>query len=464
MAEALSRTRAAANPVRWAANAQTRHDRAKKNRIEEKKMKTKQIISFGLLLILVTLILVIAIHNIPGSSAGHRQEIIVSPSPTTFLVLESVSSVTPEIPFIETAEREPIPSCTFNAQAQPRTPISSLDAYVFSEPEVVLTSATALRLFQWLPDGQRWLIGRDVAGKAEQTLEVFDLRTGETRLYAQAQIVGDKVAWLETEQAVLFVESLPDNRNMLKLSYGADEPARELMADFRSPFSVRGGGEQLIFSANDQGGQLRVLQVSDGAATPLLTQLSGYYHTVPSADETWMAVYNHLHFYLANLVSEQVCEIDLGQVGTGEYAKVRASDVTWSKDGRYLAMLTKYGNPVRFFSLRIIDLQAKALYDIVFDERFVFSIDWLPTSHMLLAAIDANPDPSLGSFDNLYLVDVASRNSRHILPEHQFFAAGDFGVLWSPDGKTIGVACADFTLPDEVREWRICTIEMEIQQ
>jgi len=311
--------------------------------------------------------MVIAIHNIPGSSAAHRQEILASPAPTVMIsatVLESPQTVTPELSFTEIVTPEQIPLCTFNAQAQPLTPTSSLDAYVFSEPEVVLTSATALRLFQWLPDGQRWLIGRDVAGKAEQTLEVFDLRTGETRLYAQAQIVGDKVAWLETEQAVLFVESLPDNRNVLKLSYGADEAVRELVTDFRSPFSVRSGGEQLIFSANDQGGQLRVLQVSDGSATPLLTQLSGCYHTVPSADETWMAVYNHLHFYLVNLVSEQVCEIDLGQVGTGEYAKVRASDVTWSTDGRYLAMLTNYGNPVQLLSLKIIDTLTGEVWDV----------------------------------------------------------------------------------------------------
>ena len=429
-------------------------------------MKTKQIIGFGFLLILVTLILVIAIYNIPGSSAAHRQEILASPSPTTFsaIVLESASSVTPEIPFTETVELEPIPLCTFNAQVQPLTSTSSLDAYVFSEPKVVLTSATALRLFQWLPDGHRWLIGRDVAGKAEQTLEVFDLRTGETRPYAQAQIVGDKVAWLEAEQAVLFVESLPDNRNVLKLSFGADEPVRELVTDFRSPFSVRGGGEQLIFSANDQGGQLRVLQMSDGAATPLLTQLSGYYHTVLSADEMWMAVYNHLHFYLVNLVSEQICEIDLGQVGTGEYAKVRASDATWSTDGRYLAMLTNYGNPVQLSNLKIIDTLTGEVWDVDFGWRSVHSVDWLPNNNIALVAVQTDPDHSKGNFQSVYLVDATTGDFKHIMPEQNIATLGDHGLLWSPDGNEIGIACPLAEPPDNLIEWRICTVSVEVEQ
>jgi len=83
---------------------------------------------------------------------------------------------------------------------------------------------------------------------------------------------------------------------------------------------------------------------------------------------------------------------------------------------------------------------------------------------MLLATVDANPDPSLGNFDSLYLVDATTRSSQAILPGHQFFAAGYFGALSSLDGKAIGITCPEVVPPDEVREWRVCTIDVKVQR
>jgi len=429
-------------------------------------MNTKRALGFGVLAILAVLITLVAVHNIPGSLAALQQATSTrTPSPTlatTVTVSETTpQAITPEVTSDAVTTPEQIPLCTFDAQAQPALPALSLDSYTFSEPEVVLTGTTAIRLFQWLPDGQHLLIGRGIDGKPEELLEVVDLRTGESRQYTQAHLVGDEVAWLEAEQAVVFVESMPDNRNLLKLSYGIDEPIRELVADFRSPFSVKSDGKHLIFSANDHGGQLKVLQIPNRTTTPMITQLSGYYHTAPSPDDLRMAVYNRQHFYLVNQASEQICELDLGQVGEGEYSKVRASDVAWSADGRYLAMLTNYGNPVQFLALKIIDVSTKQFYDFEFNKRFVHGINWLPNSNFLLTTVDADPDPSKGNFDSLYLVNAITGDFKHILPEYQFFAAHYFGTLLSPDSYSIGIPCAEVVLPDTVVEWRICIIGME---
>jgi len=119
---------------------------------------------------------------------------------------------------------------------------------------------------------------------------------------------------------------------------------------------------------------------------------------------------------------------------------------------------------VQFLSLKIVDTLTGKLYDVEFDGRFAYSIGWSPSNNILLTTIDANPDPSLGSFDSLCLVDAATYSVRPILPEHQFFAAGYFGALWSPDGKTVGVACSDVVPPDEVIEWRVCTTSVEMQR
>ena len=434
-------------------------------------MKTKQIISFGLLLILVTLIMMIAIHNIPGSSAAHRQESLASLAPTVILTTfsESPQTVTPEPSFAKTITPEQIPLCTFSAQAQPLTPTSSLDAYAFSDPEVVLTSTTPIRLLQWLPDGQRWLISRGMTEVAGEYIETFSLDTGEIKRYAERHSSAGKPIWLPTEQAVAFVDSVPpDYTRILYLGRGEELPLEELARDLANPLLSLGPDEQIIYSANSRG--IQAMQVHKPATvSTLVADLPGQdmpgwtYSDAWRADGTMVAVYVYStgQFYLVNRMTGETCEMELGQADSNVPVSISVSDMTWSADGRYLALRRIYGNPERFLSLRIIDTLNREFHDITFEGRSVHGLDWAPDNNMLLIAIDIDKHVSSDNFDNLYVLDTATYKTYSILPVHQFWAAGYNGILWSPNGKVISVACSEFVPPDEVREWRICVISVE---
>jgi dipeptidyl aminopeptidase/acylaminoacyl peptidase len=175
-----------------------------------------------------------------------------------------------------------------------------------------------------------------------------------------------------------------------------------------------------------------------------------------------VAMYGMEGFYLINRVTGATCGMDFG--GTG-YQKVWAAGVVWSPDGRYMAILTHTGGEdtmISFGDLVIVDTITGQSRSINFDRRFVYSLDWAPDSRVFLATVNADWN-ALSSFDSLYLVDAASGDSRPILPQHQFFAAGDLGALWSPDGKKIGVACSEEVVPGEIAEWRLCTVVVEVQ-
>ena len=432
-------------------------------------MKARQVIGLVMAIILVALIAGITMRATLSSLAAVRKVPALTATPTTATLVDR--SVTPETVPDDMGTPELIPPCEFEVQAQPMSSDSSLDAYVFSEPEVVLTSTTAIRLFQWLPDGHTWLIGRAMTGRAGEYIETFDLVTGEIKRYAERRSSAGKPIWLSSEQAVAFVDSMPpDYTKVLYLARGEDSPVEELATDLASSLlSLSPDGRSVVYFSNTQGMQFLELRQATVPGSPATgwtgRAIAGrVYGGVWRADGQKVAMYGKDGLYLVDQVTGAMCEIDLGRVGAGEYSKVRASNVTWSTDGRYLAMLTSYGNPVQFLSLKIVDTLTGKLYDVEFDGRFAYSIGWSPSNNILLTTIDANPDPSLGSFDSLCLVDAATYSVRPILPEHQFFAAGYFGALWSPDGKTVGVACSDVVPPDEVIEWRVCTTSVEMQR
>jgi dipeptidyl aminopeptidase/acylaminoacyl peptidase len=173
-----------------------------------------------------------------------------------------------------------------------------------------------------------------------------------------------------------------------------------------------------------------------------------------------VAMHRRGTFYLVDRKSETVCEVDLGGA---EEQKVWAIEAKWSPDGRYIAALVTIGEPpFRSINLMIIDTLTRSR-QIDFGGRSVHSIDWSPNGNTLLITVQADPDKTKINLDSFYLVDVTTGDSKLILPEHKFFAAGYYGALWSPDSKTIGLSCSDAVPPDEVAEWRVCIVSVELK-
>lgn len=404
-----------------------------------------------------------------SSLAAVRKVPALTATPTTAALVDR--SVTPETVPDDMGTPKLIPPCEFEVQAQPMSSDSSLDTYVFSEPEVVLTSTTAIRLFQWLPDGHTWLIGRVMTGRAGEYIETFDLVTGEIKRYAERRSSVGMPIWLPSEQAVAFVDSMPpDYTRVLYLARGEGTPVEELAWDLANPLLSLTLDGQVTYSANTRG--IQAIRLDEpSAVSVLIANLPGQsepgwaYSDAWRTDGTMAAIYMYKQgiLYLVDQTTGTICGMDLGQ-GCSESITVNASDMAWSADGRYLALRRVWGNPERFLSLRIIDTFAKTFRDITIEGRSVHGLDWNPNDDVLLIAVDADQDPFLSGFDRFYILDMVSYKASPILPEYQFWAAGYFGALWSPDGKTVGVACSDVVPPDEVIEWRVCLIDVETQQ
>lgn len=74
-----------------------------------------------------------------------------------------------------------------------------LDTFIFSEPQVVLTSTIEIEIAEWLPDNQRLLIVRGAS------IETFDVVTGSRQQYAQLQSApGWPPFWLSESEAVAY--------------------------------------------------------------------------------------------------------------------------------------------------------------------------------------------------------------------------------------------------------------------
>ncbi len=437
-------------------------------------MNTKQILGLGALIILVAIVGMVAVYNIPVSFAARQPE-TVSPISMPF----STNTVQPaaaaiENQILETVSAVPavtgqIPFCSFGSTALASSPEFSLDSFRFSDPEIVLTSKTSIRLYQWLPDNQSWLIGRHISGSPKEYLETINLNTNEIKRYAEWYGSEKGAIWLPSQNAVAFVDFiLPDSKRVLRLSQGEDLPFEELATDLgTSLLSLSSDGQEIIFSSASQGIQsldLKKLHVPESLINGLPNQSNSnwYYMDSWSPDGMMAVMYQRGGFYLVNQKTQFVCEVDLGLL---DNKKAWAYDVKWSSDGRYIAMLVTVGElPLRLMKLRILDTFTGEVRDINSEWRNVNNMDWMPRGNVLLITVDANQDPLMASFKNLYLVDAATGNLKPIFPEQSFFAISYYGILWSPDGSRIGLSCADATPPDEVTEWRFCTANMEIEQ
>lgn len=371
---------------------------------------------------------------------------------------------------------EAIPACVFNTSAMSAQPALSLDAYVFSEPRVVLTSKTGLRLYQWLPDSQRLLIGRSLVGRPGATIETFDLKTGQLERYAEWQDGGGKPLWLPTEQSVAFVDLVPPSyARVLRLSRGAGSPVEELADGLANPLlALEPDSQSVIFSADAQNGRPQSLQMINPAKSskpsPLSTGLPEQSGTGWNYSDSWSTDgkkdirYGQGNFYLIDRLKGTVCAIHLGNVGGRNLLGLDA--VKWSSDGRYIAAAAITGEEEsslgsRLGKLLVIDTLTGERREFDFGFRHVHSIDWFPNTHYALITVGDELAP-LSGFKNLYLVEAATGNFKNTLPRHRFFTDE---ALWSPDGKTIVVSCGLATdLGDNKDEYRVCAIAVEEKQ
>ena len=202
--------------------------------------KTIHSLGYLALLIVVLIVALVVLKSVSSPAAPPQPTPPLSPLPTPSATPPAAQPTIPPVMSGVITAPEQIPPCAFDAppaQAAP-TPSAapSLEAYTFSEPQVVLTDARPLYFYLWLPDSQRLLLGHLVDGQNGEELATFDVKTREMARYATWRKGSGKPVWLPGEQAVAFVsEWTSPYTATLYLSHGHGSPAQPLITGVLNP-------------------------------------------------------------------------------------------------------------------------------------------------------------------------------------------------------------------------------------
>lgn len=447
-----------------------------------------------LLFLILAAVLVFAIQLIPKENLTEKDNsapLAAYPPPATNTPGPTVTS--PPYPPPGGAAAEPTatyvkpPLCQFGGGPMPEASGPTLDDYVFSEPQVVLTSTGNIDLVEWLPDNQRILTTHDIPNKIEQPIELFNPQTGETQVIAvrKYNLPHMPPVWLQALNAVAYLDlNIPDINTpnvftrQLWISRG-DPQAAQMVADGLSSFYLAGslGGSQIAYLSNKQ---LALRDASSGVSRAidfdpsqwLLSNddspwLNASYEMAWQPGASQIAFYTDADggsfFFLADSDTGELCEVNLG----GWAAVAR-----WSQDGRYLAAARVHG-PVGGASssdLAVLDTVTGVLYTMTVTppemegQHYVNDIAWAPDSRHLavIGAVYASPgsgsspDYDFRKHRGLYLVDFIL-GQKALVQSTYLYGGGVSGtnLAWSPDGSQLVAAC-----PSGVEE-RLCLISVQ---
>ena len=168
---------------------------------------------------------------------------------------------------------------------------------------------------------------------------------------------------------------------------------------------------------------------------------------------SWSEISNQLllfqapYTFLFDGVTNSSCQLDLGNSGSGEI--IQTSGAKWSANGRYAALFVS-PNFLQienyFLRLVILDTIENTLQSIYFNSLDrVSDIAWSPDSSYLAVLAHVEETEQWGSRQNLYFVDLENNSYQAIEPESFFGRNDSIGQLaWSPNGQKIAAICADY--------------------
>jgi len=356
-----------------------------------------------------------------------------------------------------TEAARPIPLCTFPGGLAPEVIGLSLDDYTFSAPKVVLTNTSGIDIAGWLPDGGQLLItSRDPEVFGEE-IEVFNVRSGDLKVFGERVSISGKPVWLPAAKAVAYL-AVAAQQLELRVSYG-DPKQTELVGQDVDLLSLATApdGQRLIYFTAPTGGQPLLWDSTSRTTEAMPFDLNRWksferpanerdFRSVWAPDGSQIAFYTYPALFLVNVGTGQGCEVDLG-IESVEQGPIWIFEAKWSPDGHYLAMITTAtsvrGQLLSFTKLAILDVFTGEQLRPKLAMSHVWDIIWAPDSQHIIAlgqigTIQGYP------IQKAFLVSVLSGNSQPVLPEHILGGgSSDPGMqlAWSPDGRTIAVKC-----------------------
>jgi Tol biopolymer transport system component len=308
------------------------------------------------------------------------------------------------------------------------------------------------------------------------------VQTGELQPYGERHSFDAKPVWLAAKQTVAFTD-LAQRDIVLRINREGGVPVSEAATGLMAPYlAVSPGGQKVLFFTQAMQMRPEVFDVVQAQRLSLsftlpwsswqdLRALGQQFGPEPYR-ANWhplgnqVAFYNDTGFYLVDLPSGQICEVDLGfEEGETRYGKRWTFDVQWSPNGRYLAALTTVGDPpVHFVDLTLIDTNTGERRRLDLGLQYLYTIAWAPNSYDLLIVAEKSSNESGLVLHGLYVVNVITGDERQMLADYQFVSTGAWGVAWSPTGQEIALACPVVAPEEQLMEGRLCIITVEVRR
>lgn len=399
--------------------------------------------------------------------------------------LQSPIETPTQPPYPPPATPTPIPRCTFAARLAPVEPGPPLEAYQFSEPRVVLTHASAIGIAGWLPDGQQLLITRDIPGTNRNSIDVFNISTGELSTYAEREGYDGKPVWLPALRTVAYA-TFVEGRHELWISRGPQRVERLVPDVWGVSLAVAPDGKHLWNFSRANPDRPQQLNVETRATQPVSLDLASlrypkYPEPVQSRlglsafqiawrpDGSQLVFYTQPWTFLFDMRTNLVCEIELGR-SESENTPIWAMEAKWSPNGRYLAFITTgsfpgqasgMGAAILYTDLTILDTGTGDLHtlqlapDLNGGQHYITDISWAPDSRYLAALGVIRLTETGSEKAGLFIVDVTKGEFQQILSEHEFGGGlWNWQLAWALSDAQLAVNCPT---PEE---GRLCIISV----
>ncbi|WP_423226207.1 hypothetical protein [Candidatus Amarolinea aalborgensis] len=383
----------------------------------------------------------------------------------------------------------PVLPCTFVGQPAPVEAAYPLEAYQFSEPKIALTHLAAIGIVGWLPDGRQLLITRDVAGTNRQSIDVFDVQTGELSIYAEREGSNRKPVWLPALKALAYLSLVAEKgeeqpiryRPELWISNGTPQQVERLTSDVVGGLAVEPDGKRLWYFLHSEPDRLqsydvetRSVQATSLDLAPLrylkpglewaMRERSSRFQMAWRPDGSQVVFYSQFWTFLLDINSNQWCELDVGDYNP-EAMEIPPwpPQAQWSPDGHYVAFITtdSMQMPFRRTELVILDIETgkrRSLSpgpDIEPGRHYVTDIAWsLDSRHLVVLGVVRMTEAG-SQKEGLFIANADTGEFRRILPEHEFGGDSEsMQLAWDSTGSLLAVNCPT---PEE---GRLCIISV----
>ncbi|MCB0047137.1 MAG: hypothetical protein KDD92_17060 [Caldilineaceae bacterium] len=362
-----------------------------------------------------------------------------------------------------------VPQCVFSPPPGgiPDEPVIPLDAYSFSEPQVVMTSAKTTEIEQWLPDNETVMVIHRT-DEGDSPVALLNIDTGETIQPTGSDGDSAWVAkWLSKDGTTFWLKiGASQDGGGIWLHSLAPPGARRLSetggVKSSIPFDVSPDGKEVLFMSLSGGTQPLIWNQETQELRALPVDLAQWRHTqddpyygylAQTGDFRPFSVYWHpdgdkiffhdsVRLFLYDLTTDSGCEINLSAL-SDQYPYVW--EAQWSPDGRYLLLQTEDFPPYVTIHntpgpMLLLDTYTGEAIQHVLDNR-IFSFTWMPDSQTAVFIGDNEQQIQLPGNDvvygvSLYLLNVHSGEYQQILPDY-FAGSIDRMMALSPDGSRL---------------------------